>query len=135
MTTPTVGPVTDELTADFYHFESLLPDDERKILLKARALMRDEVGMGDADHVVQCLGTAGEDRRHRPDHRLDALARGQQAEGHDRLAVNDAQPLPRQLGRLERAIGHAMLDHRDLARRHLIDALEQRARMIGHDHQ
>ncbi|MBD9726526.1 acyl-CoA dehydrogenase family protein [Streptomyces caniscabiei] len=43
-TQPTApGPIADELTADFYHFESLLPDDERKILLKARALMRDEV--------------------------------------------------------------------------------------------
>ncbi|MDH6455382.1 MULTISPECIES: acyl-CoA dehydrogenase family protein [unclassified Streptomyces] len=43
MTTAPVGPLTGELTADFYHYESLLPDDERKILLKARALMRDEV--------------------------------------------------------------------------------------------
>jgi glutaryl-CoA dehydrogenase len=39
----TPGPVAGELNADFYHYESLLPDDERKILLKARALMRDEV--------------------------------------------------------------------------------------------
>ncbi|MEU2268327.1 acyl-CoA dehydrogenase family protein [Streptomyces olindensis] len=43
MTTPTVAPLTDELTADFYHYESLLPDEERKILLKARSLMRDQV--------------------------------------------------------------------------------------------
>ncbi|RZU21812.1 acyl-CoA dehydrogenase family protein [Streptomyces sp. BK239] len=40
---PAVGPVADELAADFYHYESLLPDDEREILLKARALMRDQV--------------------------------------------------------------------------------------------
>ncbi|MDX2705456.1 acyl-CoA dehydrogenase family protein [Streptomyces sp. PA03-6a] len=33
----------DDLAADFYHYESLLPDEERKILLKARALMREEV--------------------------------------------------------------------------------------------
>ncbi|WUD70598.1 acyl-CoA dehydrogenase family protein [Streptomyces sp. NBC_00510] len=33
----------DTLAADFYHYESLLPDEERKILLKARGLMRDEI--------------------------------------------------------------------------------------------
>ena len=38
-----VGPIADELTADFYHYESLLPDEERKLLLKARSLMRDRV--------------------------------------------------------------------------------------------
>ncbi|MFJ4470017.1 acyl-CoA dehydrogenase family protein [Streptomyces sp. NPDC089424] len=39
----TVGPLEDQLTADFYHFESLLPDEERKILLKARTFLRDEI--------------------------------------------------------------------------------------------
>ncbi|MFI6855631.1 acyl-CoA dehydrogenase family protein [Streptomyces sp. NPDC050416] len=33
----------DQLTADFYAYESLLPDEERGILLKARTLMRDEI--------------------------------------------------------------------------------------------
>ncbi|MDX2647003.1 acyl-CoA dehydrogenase family protein [Streptomyces sp. PA03-1a] len=33
----------DDLAADFYHYEALLPDEERKILLKARTLMRDEI--------------------------------------------------------------------------------------------
>ncbi|MGW9031108.1 acyl-CoA dehydrogenase family protein [Streptomyces sp. NPDC055722] len=33
----------DALVADFYQYEALLPDDERKILLKARTLMREEV--------------------------------------------------------------------------------------------
>jgi glutaryl-CoA dehydrogenase len=41
--TTTVEPLEDQLTADFYTYEALLPDDERKLLLKARALMRDEV--------------------------------------------------------------------------------------------
>ncbi|MEU1099667.1 acyl-CoA dehydrogenase family protein [Streptomyces tibetensis] len=41
--TTTMEPLEDQLTADFYHYESLLPDDERGLLLKARALMRDEV--------------------------------------------------------------------------------------------
>ncbi|MFI6370082.1 acyl-CoA dehydrogenase family protein [Streptomyces sp. NPDC050546] len=36
-------PLEDRLTADFYGYEALLPDEERKILLKARSLMRDEV--------------------------------------------------------------------------------------------
>ncbi|MFF7314372.1 acyl-CoA dehydrogenase family protein [Streptomyces sp. NPDC008137] len=36
-------PLDDQLTADFYGYEALLPDEERKILRKARALMRDEV--------------------------------------------------------------------------------------------
>ncbi|MEU6177578.1 acyl-CoA dehydrogenase family protein [Streptomyces coeruleorubidus] len=41
--TTTMEPLEDQLTADFYAYEALLPDEERKILLKARALMRDEI--------------------------------------------------------------------------------------------
>ncbi|MFF8938530.1 acyl-CoA dehydrogenase family protein [Streptomyces paradoxus] len=41
--TTTMEPLEDRLTADFYAYESLLPDDERKLLLKARAFMRDQV--------------------------------------------------------------------------------------------
>ncbi|MGI5516227.1 acyl-CoA dehydrogenase family protein [Streptomyces sp. CA-106131] len=39
----TIVPLEDHLAADFYHYESLLPEEERKILLKARALMKDEI--------------------------------------------------------------------------------------------
>ncbi|MZF87444.1 acyl-CoA dehydrogenase family protein [Streptomyces sp. SID5643] len=41
--TTTTEPLADQLTADFYAYEALLPDDERKLLLRTRALMRDEV--------------------------------------------------------------------------------------------
>jgi glutaryl-CoA dehydrogenase len=44
--TTTAAPIAhldDQLTADFYLYESLLPDEERKILLKARTFMHDEV--------------------------------------------------------------------------------------------
>ncbi|MEU3889403.1 acyl-CoA dehydrogenase family protein [Streptomyces sp. NPDC029041] len=41
--TTTHEPLQDQLVADFYAYEALLPDDERKLLLKTRALMRDEV--------------------------------------------------------------------------------------------
>ncbi|KOX00719.1 acyl-CoA dehydrogenase [Streptomyces sp. NRRL B-1140] len=41
--TTTQEPLQDQLVADFYDYEALLPDDERKLLLKTRALMRDEV--------------------------------------------------------------------------------------------
>ncbi|GAP50115.1 acyl-CoA dehydrogenase family protein [Streptomyces azureus] len=41
--TTTIEPLEDQLTADFYAYEALLPDEERKILLKARSLMRDEI--------------------------------------------------------------------------------------------
>ncbi|MFJ8466642.1 acyl-CoA dehydrogenase family protein [Streptomyces swartbergensis] len=41
--TTMMEPLEDQLTADFYAYEALLPDEERKILLKARALMRDEI--------------------------------------------------------------------------------------------
>jgi glutaryl-CoA dehydrogenase len=41
--TTTMEPLEDRLTADFYAYEALLPDEERGILLKARALMRDEI--------------------------------------------------------------------------------------------
>ncbi|GHC73064.1 acyl-CoA dehydrogenase family protein [Streptomyces collinus] len=41
--TTTMEPLQDQLTADFYTYEALLPDDERKLLLKARAFLRDEV--------------------------------------------------------------------------------------------
>jgi glutaryl-CoA dehydrogenase len=36
-------PLKDKLTADFYDFEALLPDDERKLLVKAREFMRTDV--------------------------------------------------------------------------------------------
>ncbi|MFI0538453.1 acyl-CoA dehydrogenase family protein [Streptomyces sp. WSLK1-3] len=41
--TTTMEPFGNQLTADFYHYESLLPDDERKLLFRARDLMRDQV--------------------------------------------------------------------------------------------
>ncbi|WP_030326954.1 acyl-CoA dehydrogenase family protein [Streptomyces sp. NRRL B-3229] len=41
--TTTHEPLQDQLVADFYAYESLLSDDERKLLLKARDLMRDQV--------------------------------------------------------------------------------------------
>ncbi|MFC8194492.1 acyl-CoA dehydrogenase family protein [Streptomyces sp. NPDC057298] len=41
--TTTTEPLDDQLVADFYDYEALLPDEERKILLGARALMRDDV--------------------------------------------------------------------------------------------
>ncbi|WP_328977663.1 acyl-CoA dehydrogenase family protein [Streptomyces canus] len=41
--TTTVEPLEDQLISDFYDYEALLPDEERKLLLKARTLMRDEV--------------------------------------------------------------------------------------------
>jgi glutaryl-CoA dehydrogenase len=36
-------PLKDKLTADFYDFEALLPDEERKLLVKAREFMAGEV--------------------------------------------------------------------------------------------
>ncbi|RSM34864.1 acyl-CoA dehydrogenase [Amycolatopsis balhimycina DSM 5908] len=36
-------PLKDKLTADFYDFEALLPDEERKLLVKAREFMTGEV--------------------------------------------------------------------------------------------
>ncbi|MEU6091321.1 acyl-CoA dehydrogenase family protein [Streptomyces sp. NPDC047085] len=42
-TTPPLMPLDDQLAADFYLYEALLSDEERKILLKARTFMRDEV--------------------------------------------------------------------------------------------
>ncbi|MFF0010912.1 acyl-CoA dehydrogenase family protein [Streptomyces sp. NPDC005374] len=42
-TTTAPQPLDDQLISDFYDYEALLPDEERKILLKARTLMRDEV--------------------------------------------------------------------------------------------
>ncbi|MER5820890.1 acyl-CoA dehydrogenase family protein [Streptomyces mirabilis] len=43
MTTTPPAPPDDLLGADFYLYEALLPDGERKILRKARAFLRDEV--------------------------------------------------------------------------------------------
>jgi glutaryl-CoA dehydrogenase len=36
-------PLKDKLTADFYDFEALLPDDERKLLVQAREFMTNDV--------------------------------------------------------------------------------------------
>ncbi|MEW2560725.1 acyl-CoA dehydrogenase family protein [Streptomyces griseorubiginosus] len=41
--TTTHEPLQDQLVADFYAYETLLSDDERKLLLRARDLMRDQV--------------------------------------------------------------------------------------------
>ncbi|MER6244829.1 acyl-CoA dehydrogenase family protein [Streptomyces griseorubiginosus] len=41
--TTTHEPLQDQLVADFYAYETLLSDDEHKLLLKARDLMRDQV--------------------------------------------------------------------------------------------
>ncbi|MFE7897203.1 acyl-CoA dehydrogenase family protein [Streptomyces sp. NPDC057424] len=41
--TTTMTPAEDQTVADFYGYEALLPDEERTILLKARALMRDRI--------------------------------------------------------------------------------------------
>ncbi|MFD7438348.1 acyl-CoA dehydrogenase family protein [Streptomyces sp. NPDC059861] len=41
-TTP-LAQLDDQLAADFYLYESLLSDEERKILLKARSFLRDEI--------------------------------------------------------------------------------------------
>lgn len=38
-----LAPLDDQLAADFYLYEALLPYDERKILLKARTFLREEV--------------------------------------------------------------------------------------------
>ncbi|WP_435220397.1 acyl-CoA dehydrogenase family protein [Streptomyces sp. Tue6028] len=38
-----LAPLDDQLAADFYLYEALLSDEERKILLKARTLMRNEI--------------------------------------------------------------------------------------------
>ncbi|MEV5124118.1 hypothetical protein AB0K49_15235 [Streptomyces decoyicus] len=37
------APLSDGLTADFYGYENLLPEDERKLLLTARDFLRTEV--------------------------------------------------------------------------------------------
>jgi glutaryl-CoA dehydrogenase len=36
-------PLKDKLTADFYDYEALLPDEERKLLVRAREFMRNDV--------------------------------------------------------------------------------------------
>ncbi|GAB1641366.1 acyl-CoA dehydrogenase family protein [Krasilnikovia sp. MM14-A1259] len=41
--TDVMAPLDGQLTADLFNYESLLPDAERKILLRARALMRTEI--------------------------------------------------------------------------------------------
>ena len=38
-----LAPQDDQLAADFYLYEALLSDEERKILLKARTFLREEV--------------------------------------------------------------------------------------------
>ncbi|MCX5097916.1 acyl-CoA dehydrogenase family protein [Streptomyces sp. NBC_00365] len=43
MTTTPLAPQDDQLAADFYLYEALLSDEERKILLKARTFLREEV--------------------------------------------------------------------------------------------
>ncbi|MDQ1158317.1 hypothetical protein QE385_002644 [Sphingomonas sp. SORGH_AS 950] len=97
------------------------------------ALMRDQIGMGRAQHDIEQFGMMRGDGGQRLDDRLDPLVGRQQTEGEDDLAALPAELRLERVGRDQLAVGHAVRDHRDLARIGAIDALEDVEAFVRHD--
>jgi hypothetical protein len=97
--------------------------------------MRDEIGMRGAQDHVERVGPRRGDRGHRLDHRLDALARREQAEGEDHFAPLPAEARLEILGIGKRPIGHTVRNHRDLPVIGTVHAAKNLAAPFGHhDH-
>ena len=98
------------------------------------AFMRNEIGVGGAQHRIEQIGMPLRDRGQCLDDRLDALAGREQAEGQHDIASLPAEARLQRLRIDERAVGHAVRDHRDLARICAIDAAQDVATALGHHH-
>ncbi len=87
-----------------------------------------------AEHDIDRIRAALQNRRHGVDHDFDALVGGQQAEcQNDRLAGKTELVLCR-IGRDKGDVGNAVGYHLDVVVRHLIDATQQLAALVGHHH-
>ena len=88
--------------------------------------------MRSAEYDIHRIGAALQNRRHGVDHDFDALVGGQQAEcQNDRLSVK-SEPGLRRIGRNKGDVGNAVGYDLDLVVRHLIDAAQQFAALVGH---
>ncbi len=96
------------------------------------ALMRDQVGMARAQHDIERVGVPRRDRGHRPDHRFDPLAGRQQAKGQDQPAILPPETWLQRRAVDQRAVGHAMRDHRHPARVDAVDAGQDFAPAMRH---
>ena len=75
------------------------------------AFVRDQIGVGGAQHDIEHAGVRAHDFGQRRDHRLDPLAGREQAEGEDNRAVLPPETRLHHCGVDQRAVGHAMRDH------------------------
>ena len=96
------------------------------------ALVADQIGMRRAEHDVDRVRPALQDRRHGVDHDLDALAGGEQTERQNDRTVAEAQFGLCGVGLHKRKVGYAVGDDLDLVVRHAIDAAQHLASLVGH---
>ena len=98
------------------------------------ALISNQIGMRCAEHDIDRIRAALQNRRHGVDHDFDALVGRQQAEcQNDRLPAKSELGL-RRIGLDKRNVGNAVGNDFDLVVRHLIDAAQQLAALVGHHH-
>ncbi len=98
------------------------------------ALVSNQIGMRCAEHDIYCIRAAFQNRRHGVDHDFDALVGRQQAEcQNDRLPTKSEIGL-RRIGPDKCDVRYAVGNDFDLVVRHLIDAAQQLAALLGHHH-
>ena len=98
------------------------------------ALVPDQIGMRCAEHDVDRIRTAFQNRRHGVDHDFDALVGRQQAEGQNDRLAGKSEPGLRRIGRDKGDVRNAVGYHLDLVVRHPIDAAQQLPALVGHHH-
>ena len=113
--------------------DALLGRERLQLVAILLALACDEVRVGRAEHDVEQVGVALRHRGQCRDHRLDPLVGGEQPEGQHNLPAAPAEPLLQRRGIDQIAIGHAVRDHRDLARIGAVDARQDLAPALRHD--
>ena len=87
-----------------------------------------------AEHDIDGIRPAFQDRRHGVDHDFDAFVGRQQAEGQDDGLAAEAELGLRLIRLDERKVGNAVRNDFDLVGRHLIDGAQQFARLLRHHH-
>ena len=89
--------------------------------------------MRGAEHDIDRIGAAFQDRGHGIDHDFDALVRREQAERQNDGSVAEAELGLRLLGLDEWEVGNSVRDDLDLFRRHPVDGAQQLPAFLRHD--
>ena len=101
----------------------------------AFAFRAHEMRMGRPEHDIDQIRILPDDLGQRPDHVLDPLARGEQAEGQQHLLALDPELILEGARIDERRVRNAVRDQIDLGGRGTIDLAQNRAPALGHHDQ